>query len=138
MKRIEKLHQCLIWRCLISFSSSSIVFGMAPPYSTIRAIETPCSHSLTSLLIYNAPMAQDRCTHIAVSLPAWFRCPRPRLSWQPSRVHEMSWEYVHISNMTLDEVGEQAFHWVLPRMPPLECDHSRSCPARLCSKSGRI
>jgi len=55
-------------------------------------------------------MEQDRCTHIALSLPAWFRCPRPRLSWQHARTHEMSWEYVHISNMTLDEVGEQAFH----------------------------
>jgi hypothetical protein len=39
--------------------------------------------------------------------------PSPRLSWQHARAHETSWEYVHISNMTLDEVGEQAFHWVL-------------------------
>jgi hypothetical protein len=36
MKRIEKLHQCLISRRLISFSSSSIVFGMAPPYSPVN------------------------------------------------------------------------------------------------------
>jgi hypothetical protein len=35
MKRIEKLHQCLISRRLISFSSSSIVFGM-PPYSPVN------------------------------------------------------------------------------------------------------
>jgi hypothetical protein len=39
--------------------------------------------------------------------------PSPRLSWQHARAHETSWEYVHISNMTLDDVGEQAFHWVL-------------------------
>jgi hypothetical protein len=36
MKPIEKLHQCLISRRLISFSSSSIVFGMAPPYSPVN------------------------------------------------------------------------------------------------------
>lgn len=34
----------------------------------VRATKTPCCHRVTSLLIHNAPMERDRCTHIAVSL----------------------------------------------------------------------
>jgi hypothetical protein len=37
---------------------------------------------------HSAAMEPDRCTHIAVSLPAWFRCPQ----------------------RDVDEAGEQAFH----------------------------
>jgi hypothetical protein len=34
----------------------------------VRAIKTPCSHSVASVLIHNEPIKRNRCTHIAVSL----------------------------------------------------------------------